>query len=402
MAVGRVLVVDDTKLITKMIHDKLAATGYEVAEAYDGAEALKKLKTFGPDLIILDVMMPGMSGYEIAHAVRQDAQHARTPIIMLTAKSGIAEKIAGFDAGADDYLTKPFDPTELELRVRALIGRARARRSGDESAAGGKIIAVFSLRGGSGTSSLAVNLATAFAQLFEQEIPLIDLSVENGSDSIMLDLLPRLTLSHLAKDDLTAVDWEVIRQYLVPHSSGVRLLAAPATPVLAETVTPTLVSQVLDTLRHNYSHLVIDTAHSLSDLTLAALDLADVIVMTVPPDMVSLKAATGALETFASLGYAENRIAVVINWTFPRRGLPQKEIETALGRPVMAVLPHEAEAIVRAINEGVPLVIGQANTPWAQAVESLAYQLATPDAKLQAEGAGVRRFAALKKRMGSG
>ena len=123
MALGRVLVVDDTKLITKLIHDKLTSTGYEVSEAYDGPDALKKLKSFGPELIVLDVMLPGMSGYDIARAIRQDPQHARTPILMLTAKSGISEKIAGFESGADDYLTKPFDVAELEARIGATLRR---------------------------------------------------------------------------------------------------------------------------------------------------------------------------------------------------------------------------------------------------------------------------------------
>lgn len=399
MTQGRILVVDDTKLITKMIRDKLTAAGYEVSEAYDGPEALKKLRTFAPDLIILDVMLPGMDGYQVARAVRQDPQYVRTPIIMLTAKSGIQEKIAGFEAGADDYLTKPFDPTELELRVRALIARARAGRAEGITAPEGKIIAVFSLRGGAGVTAVAVNIAVALAQLFEQETPLVDLSLETGGASIMLDLLPRMTFSHLAKEEASVLDLSLIKEYLAPHSSGVRLLAAPTTPVLAELVTPNLINQVLLTLRAHYAHIVVDLPHTLAELALAALDLADTILMVVPPDMVSLKAATGALETFASLGYPDNRIQLAINWVFPRRGLPQKEIEAALGRSALAVLPYEADAVVRALNEGVPLLLSQPNLPWAQAVESLAYQLATTEAKSRAEATGLKRYTALKKRL---
>jgi pilus assembly protein CpaE len=401
MTQGRVLVVDDTKLITKMIHDKLAANGYEVAEAYDGPEALKKLKSFAPDIIILDVMLPGMDGYQVARTVRQDPQHLRTPIIMLTAKSGIAEKIAGFEAGADDYLTKPFDPTELELRTRALIARARAARTEESAGPAGRIITVFSLRGGSGVSAVAVNLAASLAQTFEEEVPLVDLSLETGGASIMLDLLPRMTLSHLAKEDTNNLDLSLVKEYLVRHSSGVRLLAAPNTPVLAELVTPNLVNQILTTLRSHYSHVIVDAPHDLRDPTLAALDLADTILMVVPPDMVSLKAATGALETFASLGYPESRTAVIINWVFPRRGLPQKEIEAALARPIQAVIPYESDAVVRSINEGVPLIIAQPTSAWAQCIEVLAYQLSSGDAKARAEATGLKRFAAVKKRSAS-
>jgi pilus assembly protein CpaE len=399
MTQGRVLVVDDTKLITKMIHDKLAANGYEVAEAYDGPEALKRIKSFAPDLVILDVMLPGMDGYQVARTIRQDPQHNHTPIIMLTAKSGIAEKIAGFEAGADDYLTKPFDPTELELRARALIARARAARTEGSQAASGKVITVFSLRGGSGVSAIAVNLAVTLAQLYEMEIPLLDLSLETGGASIMLDLMPRMTLSHLAKEETAVLDFGLISEYLVKHSSGVRLLAAPTTPVLAELVTPNLVNQILTTLRSHFSHVVVDTPHDLSEPTLAALDLADTILMVVPPDMASLKAATGALETFASLGYPDTRIAVLINWVFPRRGLPQREIESALSRPILATIPYESEAVVRSINEGVPLVIAQPTSIWGQSIEALGFQLSSSDAKARAEAGGLKRFAAAKKRL---
>jgi pilus assembly protein CpaE len=399
MTLGRILVVDDTKLITKMIHDKLAAAGYEVTEAYDGPDALRKLKSFVPDLIILDIMLPGMDGYQVARTIRQDPQHVRTPIIILTAKSGIAEKIAGFEAGADDYLTKPFDPTELELRTRALITRARAGRGEETPAPGGKIIAVFSLRGGGGVTSVAVNLAASLAQILEQEIPLLDLSLETSGASIMLDVLPRVTLSHLAKEEPAALDLSLIKEYLVPHSSGVLLLAAPATPASAELVTPNLVNQILTTLQAHYSHVVVDTPHDLRESTLAALDLADVILMILPPDMVSLKGATGALETFASLSYPNSRVAIVVNWIFPRRGLPQREIEAALARPILATLPYEVDAVVRSINEGVPLIIAQPTLSWSQSIEALAYKLASSEAKALAEASGLKRFAAVKKRV---
>lgn len=399
MSLGRILVVDDTKLITKMIRDKLAATGYEVAEAYDGMDALKKLKSFLPDLIILDVMLPGMDGYQVTRAIRQDPHHVRTPIIMLTAKSGIAEKVAGFEAGADDYLTKPFDPTELELRTRALIARARSARSGEAAGPSGRVITVFSLRGGSGVSAVAVNLAASLAQMYEEEIPLLDLSLETGGASIMLDLLPRMTLSHLAKEETTGIDLGLLKEYLVPHSSGIRLLAAPTTPALAELVTPNLVNQILTRLRSHFSHIVVDTPHDLSEPTIAALDIADTILMIVPPDMVSMKAATGALETFASLGYPDSRVSVVINWVFPRRGLPQKEIEAALGRPIFATIPFETDSVVRSINEGVPLVVGQPTSAWAQSIESLAFRLSSGDSKARAEATGSKRFATVKKRI---
>ncbi len=402
MASSRVLVVDDTKLITRMIRDKLVATGYVVEEAYEGNEALAKVKSFNPDLIILDVMLPGMDGYEIARRIRQDPTVGHVPIVMLTAKSGISEKIAGFEAGVDDYLTKPFDPTELELRVRVLIARAKTQHAGDDASAPGKVISVFSLRGGSGTSSVAVNLAVALAQLFECEIPLVDLALESGSDGLMLDLIPRTSLANLAKEDITQMDAGMLKEYALHHPSGVQLLAAPASPIQAEAVTPRLVQTILPAARRGFSHTIVDTAHQLSELNLAAFDLSDHIVIVLTPDMLSLKSAGTILETLRSLAFSADKILVVLNWVFPRRGLPQREIEAALGRPVSLVLPYDSETTVRAINEGVPVVLSQPGAPWTNEIERLAYMLSAPDARARADAQPSRRYANLKKRLGIG
>lgn len=400
MAPSRVLVVDDTKLITKMICDKLAASGYVAEEAYDGAEALRKAKVFNPDLIILDIMMPDIDGYQVARRLRQDPATARVPIIMVTAKSDISEKVAGYEAGADDYMTKPFDPTELELRVRALIARSKAQHvAAEEAAPSGKIISVFSPRGGSGTTSIAVNLAVALAQLYEKEVPLVDLALEAGSASLMLDLIPRATLANLAKEDFAVLDEGVLKEYTERHSSGVRLLAAPASPVLAELVTPKVVQAVLPLLQRTFPHTVIDMAHQLNELNLAAFDVSDQIIVVLTPDILSLKSTTTVLETFRSLSYPAERVVLVLNWVFPRHGLPQKEMEAALGQPISLTLPHAPDGTVSAINEGVPLVIGQPTSTWGHGIERLAYQISAPEVRARADAQPSKHYALLKRRL---
>lgn len=397
MGRGKILVVDDTKLICRMIRDKLAAAGYDVAEAYDGPEGLKKAKSFGPEVMILDIMMPGTDGYTLTRALRKDPQTAETPILILTAKSGIQEKIAGFEAGADDYITKPFDPTELELRVRALLTRAQAGRAQAPVKPGGQLIAVFSLRGGTGVSSLAANLAVSLAQMFEVQVPLVDLSLENGTASLLLDLAPKFTLVTMAQEE-NALDDDLLDQYLIRHASGVRLLAAPATPALSEFVKPRLLHQLLPLLRERYPTTVVDLPHHLGDLSLAVLDQADPILVVVPPDMASVKSASAALDTFFSLGYPRDKVLIVINWVFPRRGLGQKEIDAALGSAPVAVLPYDTETLVRAMNEGVPAVLAQPNAPWSQRVEGLAYRLAPAGEKARADQAGLPHYVQVKKR----
>ena len=118
-----ILVVDDDRNLRKIIQTNLELAGYKVTPAENGAQALELLAQVRPDLVVLDVMMPGMDGYEVARQIRADAISGRVPIIMLTAKSEVDDKLVGFEAGADDYMTKPFGPQELLARVKAKIKR---------------------------------------------------------------------------------------------------------------------------------------------------------------------------------------------------------------------------------------------------------------------------------------
>ncbi|MGA2241347.1 MAG: response regulator transcription factor [Verrucomicrobiota bacterium] len=119
----RVLVVDDEPEAVELVEFNLKQAGYAVTTAADGAEALKKARSQTPDLIVLDVMLPEMNGFEICKALRLDPATAKTPIIMLTAKAAEIDRVLGLELGADDYLTKPFSPRELLLRIKKILSR---------------------------------------------------------------------------------------------------------------------------------------------------------------------------------------------------------------------------------------------------------------------------------------
>lgn len=122
----RILVVDDEPEAVELVEFNLKQAGYAVTTAADGAEAIKKARTQPPDLILLDVMLPEMDGFEICKTLRLDAATARVPIIMLTAKAAEIDRVLGLELGADDYLTKPFSPRELMLRVKKILARAQS------------------------------------------------------------------------------------------------------------------------------------------------------------------------------------------------------------------------------------------------------------------------------------
>jgi pilus assembly protein CpaE len=375
VARSKVLVVDDDRLTLTIVEDTLRESGLEVETAQSGQEALQKVAVFDPDLIVLDVVMPGLDGFEVARRLRKDSRRALTPIIMLTTKGGISDKMTAFQAGADDYITKPFDPVELELRVKAHLARTRAALGVQRPRPRAKVITFFSLRGGCGVTSLAVNFAVSLAQIWQVEVPLLDLSLESGHAALMLDLRPKYTLGELGREELSGIEPSLVQGYLAAHESGLRVLAAPKRAEDSSLVTPSLVETVLAALREEFEYVVIDTPSALTDVTLATFDMSDLIVLVVTPEIAGVKVTVNTLDIFATLGYAHERVLVVVNHVFPKGGLPTESIESSLRASIVDGIPYDYVAFVEAINKGVPFVLGRPASQVATEVERLAYQL---------------------------
>ena len=118
---GKILVVDDENYILHILDFSLGAEGYEVITAEDGEEAVRKAKEERPDLVVLDVMMPKMDGFEACRTIKRDPELGTTPVILLSAKARDVDQKQGYEAGADDYITKPFSPGRLVERVHGLL-----------------------------------------------------------------------------------------------------------------------------------------------------------------------------------------------------------------------------------------------------------------------------------------
>jgi DNA-binding response OmpR family regulator len=127
---ARILVADNDEDILTLVAFRLERQGYEVLVARDGAEALERAREELPDLCVLDVMMPKLTGYDVTRKLRADPRTERVPVILLTARVQEADVRNGFDAGADGYVRKPFSPQELRERVEATLARGRAGRAG--------------------------------------------------------------------------------------------------------------------------------------------------------------------------------------------------------------------------------------------------------------------------------
>jgi two-component system alkaline phosphatase synthesis response regulator PhoP len=123
--VGRVLVVEDERDVAELIRYNLTREGYDVVVAPTGTDALKQARELRPDLVLLDIMVPQLNGWEVCRRLKQDAETRHIPVIMVTGRVEEGDKVLGFEMGADDYVTKPFSPRELLARIRAVARRGR-------------------------------------------------------------------------------------------------------------------------------------------------------------------------------------------------------------------------------------------------------------------------------------
>ena len=128
MAKGRILVVDDEIYIVHILDFSLGMEGYEVVTALDGEQALEKARAEKPDLIVLDIMMPRLDGYETCKQLKADAATKDIPVILLSAKGRNVDQKVGFEVGADDYITKPFSPRKLVERINAILGHGTSQQ----------------------------------------------------------------------------------------------------------------------------------------------------------------------------------------------------------------------------------------------------------------------------------
>ncbi|HLJ46696.1 MAG TPA: response regulator transcription factor [Bryobacteraceae bacterium] len=172
MSSGRILVVDDEPQIRRIMRSTLTVAGYEIADAKSGEEALDRIRDFRPDLILLDMNMPGMGGLEACRAIRADSQAA---IIVLTVRNTENDKVEALDAGADDFVTKPFGMPELQARIRAAMRRLPAQ-SGPARLKVGDAVIDFGAR--------TVNNGTSTSHLTPKELDLLRYLIQHANEAV--------------------------------------------------------------------------------------------------------------------------------------------------------------------------------------------------------------------------
>jgi pilus assembly protein CpaE len=393
----RVLVVDDIAETRENIRKLLQfeADIEVVGAARTGKEAVQLTDELKPDVVLMDINMPDMDGITATETIRQRNQVAQ--IVILSVQGDPNYMRRAMLAGARDFLTKPPMADELISAVRRAGEMARLERSKSVqvvapsatsakpsfgiSSTEGRIIMVYSPKGGTGTTTLAVNLAITLNNE-ETKAVLVDGNLQFGDVAIFLNEQGKNTILDLAPraDELEP---EIVDSVLIKHAaSGLRVLAAPAKPEHADHVNSDQFTKLLKYLRQIYAYVVVDTTHVLNDITLAALDITDIVVLVVTQDIPAIKNTRLFLDLLNTIGVNRNRISFVMNRYDKRITITPDKVSENLKQEIVGVIPLDERIVIPSVNRGVPFMIDNMTQPCARAVFSLAESIRAQLSKL--------------------
>jgi len=371
----RILIVDDDPNALRLIGYALQRQNYEIIVAQNGEEALAKAQSEKPDLIILDIMMPSIDGYEVLRRLRKTPHTIRVPVILFTAKSQVDDKITGFEAGADDYLTKPVTPAELVARVKALL--LRASYSGPTKARA-RVIGLLSIKGGVGATSVALNVATILAQR-DKKVLLIECQPYTGTLARQMGLRPKSTLASLGELEASAIDEASVKGCVVQHQTGVRIIAAPTQPATATQPLTADHAQALIRYLDDLAEVVLlDLGSQVSAAVRQLLARCDHVLLVSEATELALTLAKTFLEESENLGIRSDALThvVVVNRVRMAVALTKTDVEQMIGGEVLALIAPAPELFRQEVREGQPAILIQPDglhaTMFRQIAEALA------------------------------
>jgi len=363
----KILIIDDDVDTLRLVGLMLQRQGYEISAASNGSQGLAKALEERPDLILLDVMMPDMDGYEVARRLRKNPTTQTVPILMFTAKTQLDDKVTGFEVGADDYLTKPTHPTELQAHVKALLARSSQKEKDvseivtDSREHHGYVIGVISARGGLGVSSIASNLAAGIYSRAQPDVILAELTPGQGTVGMDFGYQNPKGLTEILQGSVAEVTREKVEASLSPHNSGVKLLLASGNPR-----DMTLTSQV-----QNYEALVarlstlarfviLDMGSGLPSFVQKILPLCSECIVVVEGVSSTIQHTKLLIEDIVGLKVDTGKISVVLNNRMRSEAQMQlSQAQEKLGHSIASTLTPAPEAFQQAARLQTPAVICQ-------------------------------------------
>ncbi len=342
----KILIIDDDVDTLRLVGMMLQKQGYQILAATNGQQGLNYAESDDPDLILLDVMMPQMDGYEVARRLRANPFTASIPILMFTAKTQLDDKVTGFEAGADDYLTKPTHPSELIAHVKALLARSTKGRAAPAGAVTTErrsfVIGVLAARGGWGVTTAAANLGSALKNASKVEVTVVELRPGQGTLGLEMGVPDPRTLTELLEADPVDLTRQKVNESLYTHKSGLRLLFGSIQPKDASLLGAVpQIEALVNRLTYLTPYLLLDLGPGLPALTQKMLKICKLVVVVVEPMPNSVVYSKALIADLVELGFSRDHIVpMVINRIRSDMQLNWNQVQEKLGHPVaVAVMP---------------------------------------------------------------
>ncbi|HWQ84363.1 MAG TPA: response regulator [Anaerolineales bacterium] len=382
----RVLIVDDIaetrENLRKLLQFEKDVEVIGVARS--GREAIDQARETKPDVVLMDINMPDMDGITATELIRRN--NTVTQIVILSVQGDPNYMRRAMLAGARDFLTKPPAIDELTGAIHRAGKMAHDERmkvsmrlpSGGEAgttlsplASQGKIITVYSPKGGAGVTTLAVNLAMTLRNE-DTFVTIVDGDLQFGDVAVFLNEQSKTSVVDLgARAD--ELDPEFVDEVMITHAaSGVKILAAPDRPEEAESINGEQFAKVLKYLRQMYAYIVIDTDSALNDITLAALDTSDLVILVTTQEIPAIKNCRLFLDLAIAMKLDRRRILFVMNRFDKRIGITPEKVGESFKTPISAILPFDERVVIPSVNRGVPFMLGDRSKPISKGFLSLA------------------------------
>jgi len=375
----KILIIDDeieTIRLTGLILEKL---GYQILASSSGKMGLELVKREHPDLIVLDISLQGLDGYQIARMLRDDPVTMSIPIVMFTGKSRVNDKVEGLEAGADAYITKPANPAELIAQVQSLLKRhaqvSHAQVLPREQE--GRIIAAIAAKGGIGISTLATNLAIELHKQFRDPLILSDFRPGQGTISMDLDLIDTtgmMGLSEMRQEDINPHE---VDGRLQVHTSGIKTLLSSSQPHHAKYILKgNRYLAIAKSFRSLALLTVLDLGPALSPVALAVISECDKILVCCEPFPHNIAQTKTLLQELNKVGVGPGRIIPVLIKRQPSSvQLSLLEIEEALERKIEQVFNPVPELAYLCAMRHTPIVLSDPDNIAAKQFQTLAERI---------------------------
>ncbi|HEY2979875.1 MAG TPA: response regulator [Anaerolineales bacterium] len=350
----KILIIDDDVDTLRLVGLMLQRQGYQISAATNGEQGLSKAFEENPDLILLDVMMPDLDGYEVTRRLRKNPSTATTPILMFTAKTQLDDKVTGFEVGADDYLTKPTHPSELQTHVKALLGRTPQKDSGAATEAeeqNGSVIGVLAARGGLGVSAVASNVAAGLFTRTQADVVLAELIPGHGTLGPDLGAGGQESLNELLSGSSADVTREKVQKALIPHITGLKLLLASGNPRHVNLTAQIANYEMLIARLATFGRFVVlDLGVGLPTFVQKLLPRCNELVVVIEGVPNSIQHSKLLIEELIALGVDRKAIlAVLNNRVRTETQMAWTDVQDKLGHPIATTLTPAPELFFQSV-----------------------------------------------------